>query len=347
MESTYEQIYNQVNPSVVYIEVVEQSSSSGLGGNPFGFGQQTPAMASGSGFVWDMQGHIVTNDHVVAGTSSINVTFSDGLTVPAKIVGQDPNADLAVIQVRVDSSELHPVTVGDSNQIQVGQIVLAIGNPYGLVGSMSEGIISGLSRTIPAETSSLNSNSSATYNIPDIIQTDAAINPGNSGGVLLNLNGQVIGVTAAIESNSNSNAGIGFVIPSNIVTKVVPSLISTGTYAHPWLGVTGITLTPAMASAMNLPSNQRGALIIDIASGGPASAAGLQPSNNTAVINGVQEPVGGDVITAVNDQSIQSFEDLGSYLFLNTKPGDTVTLTVIRNGKEVSAKVTLGTLPNS
>ncbi len=346
MQSTFEQIYKQVNPSVVYIEVVENASANS-NGNPFGLGQSAPAMASGSGFVWDTQGHIVTNNHVVAGTSSINVTFEDGTTVPAKIVGQDPNADLAVIQVNVDPSLLHPVTVGDSTQVQVGQIAVAIGNPFGLTGSMSQGIISGLSRSLPVQSSSPNASStSGTYNIPDIIQTDAAINPGNSGGVLLNLQGEVIGVTAAIESNTNSNAGIGFVIPSRIVQKVVPSLISNGSYPHPWLGISGVSMDPDLAAAMNLPATQRGALVIDITAGGPAASGGVQPSNGTATINGLQEPVGGDIITSIDGHTINSFEDLGAYLFLNTKPGDTITLSVLRNGKEQSVQVTLGTLPN-
>ena len=299
LQTTFEQIYNQVNPSVVYVEVVEAATTTGSGSSG-------PSMASGSGFVWDMQGHIVTNNHVVAGATSISVTFWDGTTVTAKVVGQDPNADLAVIKVTVPSSELHPVTVGDSTQVKVGQIVLAIGNPFGLenAGSMSQGIISGLGRSLPVESSSSSSATTPTYNIPDIIQTDAAINPGNSGGVLVDIQGQVIGVTAAIESSTNSNAGIGFVIPSAIVKKVVPSLISTGSYAHPWLGVTGETLTPDLATAMNLPATQRGGLIIDVTAGGPAAAAGLQASNNNATINGVQEPVGGDVITAVNGQPV-------------------------------------------
>jgi len=341
LQTTFEQIYNQVNPSVVYVEVVEAATTTGSGNSG-------PSMASGSGFVWDMQGHIVTNNHVVGGATSISVTFWDGTTVTAKVVGQDPNADLAVIKVTVPSSELHPVTVGDSTQVKVGQIVLAIGNPFGLenAGSMSQGIISGLGRSLPVQSSSPTSATTLIYNIPDIIQTDAAINPGNSGGVLVDIQGQVIGVTAAIESSTNSNAGIGFVIPSAIVKKVVPSLISTGSYAHPWLGVTGETLTPDLATAMNLPATQRGGLIIDVTAGGPAAAAGLQASNNNATINGVQEPVGGDVITAVNGQPVQAFEDLGAYLFLNTKPGDVVTLTVLRDGKEKSVKVTLGTLPN-
>jgi 2-alkenal reductase len=338
LQSSYEQIYNLVNPSVVYIEVDSGSAfpdSTGSGSR----------RGSGSGFVWDTQGHIVTNNHVITGATTVNVTFVDGTTATAKVIGQDPNADLAVLQVAVSSSVLHPVTMGDSTKVRVGQIAIAIGNPFGLAGSMSEGIISALARSLPVESSNQNGSNpmNGVYNIPNIIQTDAAINPGNSGGVLVNLQGEVIGLTAAIASQSQSNSGIGFVIPSEIVIKVVPDLISTGKYAHPWLGVTGLSMTPDVASKINLPATQRGALIIAVSPGGPAAAAGLQPSsfdNSTGSITTI-----GDIITATNGQPVRVFDDLGSYLFMHTKPGDVVTLTVLRDGKEQTVKITLGTLP--
>lgn len=347
LQSTMEAVYEKVNPSVVYIEVTEASTSTG-GYNRFGYATPTPTYASGSGFVWDTSGDIVTNNHVVSGSTSINVTFSDGNTYPATVVGQDPNADLAVVKVSATATNLVPISVGDSTQVKVGEIAIAIGNPYGLQGSMSQGIISGLSRTLPvSEEGNSYSSTTPTYNIPEIIQTDAAINPGNSGGVLVDLNGQLIGVTTAIESDSGSNSGIGFVIPSAIVSKVVPSIISTGTYAHPYLGITGVTLFSALAKAINLPSNTQGVLVVDVTSGGPSDKAGLLPSTDTTTIDGTQYAIGGDVITAINGQTIGTFDDLSSYLFFNTKPGDKVTLTVLRNGSQKTIDVTLGTLPSS
>jgi serine protease Do len=354
LQNAFEQVYQQVSPSVVNIQVIEGGSasannSSRTPGFPFSFGtpaQQAPSMALGSGFVWDTSGNIVTNNHVVSGASKITVKFADGMTVNAKVVGTDPNADLAVINVSVPASELHPVSVADSTQVKVGQIVIAIGNPFGLQGTMTQGIISGLSRSLPVD----NSNSSlqqqtATYSIPDIIQTDASINPGNSGGVLVNAEGQLIGVTSAIESNSNSSSGVGFVIPSQIVNRVVPSIIKTGTFKHPYLGISGTSLTPDLASAMKLDPNTKGTLVVDITPNGPAANAGIKGSNNQASVDGLQTPVGGDVITAINGQQLSNFEDLASYLFNNTNVGETVTLTVIRNGAQQNVKVTLGQLP--
>ena len=351
-ETSLEQIYSQVNPSVVNIQVVEQSApSAGQGGrfgngSPFGLPQQSgPAQALGSGFVWDKQGDIVTNNHVVAGASSITVTFADGTVADAKVVGADPNADLAVVKVSVPAAELQPVQVADSTQVKVGQLAIAIGNPYGLQGSMSEGIVSGLARSIPADNSGNSATGGATYAIPDIIQTDAAINPGNSGGVLVDDQGQVIGVTAAMESSSNASSGVGFVIPSAIVEKVVPSLISTGKFDHPYLGLSGTTLTPDLAQAMNLPAGQKGVLVESVVAGGPSANAGLQPSNQQATVLGQPVTIGGDIITAVNGQPVNAFEDLTAYLLTQTQAGQTVTLTVLRGGQQQSVKVTLGVIP--
>jgi serine protease Do len=347
LQNTFEDIYQKVNPSVVNIQVVEQSNGFSFGGG-FGFNNPlnaVPQQALGSGFVWDTAGHIVTNNHVVAGATSITVTFWDGSVATAKLVGADPNSDLAVIQVNVPASKLNPVSLADSTKVKVGQLAIAIGNPYGLQGTMTQGIISGLSRSLPVGLDNQTAQQGPTYSIPDVIQTDAAINPGNSGGVLLDDQGNLIGVTAAIASQSGSNAGVGFVIPSAIVAKVVPSLINTGTYQHPWLGISGTTLTPDLAQAMNLSQNQQGALIADVTSNGPAAKAGLRGSNQVATINGQQANVGGDIITAINGQPVKSFEDLGAYLFDNAQPGQTVTLTILRNGHEQQVKVKLGVLP--
>jgi serine protease Do len=353
MQNDFEQVYNTVNPSVVNIQVVINNSSNTaqlFQGSPFGFSnpqQQAPQQALGSGFVWDSQGHIVTNNHVVEGADKITVVFPDGSTAQAKLVGTDPNADLAVIQVNVPTSQLFPVQLADSNQVKVGQIAIAIGNPFGLSGTMTTGIISGLSRSLPVGLDSLNGQSGPVYSIPDIIQTDAAINPGNSGGVLVNTQAQVIGVTAAIQSSTNSNAGIGFVIPASIVQRVVPALISQGHYDHPWLGISGTSLDYDLAQAMKLDTNQKGILVIDVTPNSPADKAGITGSTTQVTINGQQAVVGGDIITAIDGTPIQKFEDLSSYLINNTQVGQTVTLTIIHQGKEQAVKVTLGTLPTN
>lgn len=348
-ESTMESIYSTVSPDVVNIMVLVPASGNSTQNFP-GFNNnnnnQTPqySQALGSGFFWDTNGNIVTNNHVVDGATKIDVTTSDGTTVPATIVGQDPYSDLAVIKVSLPASEIHPVTMGDSTQVKVGEIAIAIGNPYGFEGSMSVGNISGLGRELPS--SQVDQNSGATYSIPDVIQTDASINPGNSGGVLVNIEGQVMGVTSAIESNSGSSSGVGFAIPAEIVSKVVPSLISSGSYSHPYLGISGTDMNPDIAQAMNLPSNTRGALIEQVSPGGPAANANLQGSNTTVTINGVQGTVGGDIITAIDGQTMNNMSDIIAYLAIHAQVGQTVTLTILRDGKTQTVNVTLGSRPS-
>jgi serine protease Do len=349
-ESTLESIYTTVNPSVVNITVLSTTSGNGFGNFP-GFNNnnqsQQTSEALGSGFIWDTKGDIVTNNHVVDGASKIGVTFSDGTTVSATIVGQDPYSDLAVIKVSgVSSDLLKPVTMADSTQVKVGELAAAIGNPYGFSGSMTVGTVSGLGRNIPNDNANQSTTATASYTIPEVIQTDAAINPGNSGGVLVNDQGQVIGVTYSLESSSGSNSGIGFAIPSEIVTKVVPSLISSGTFQHPYLGISGTDMTPDIAQAMNLASNTRGALVEDVTSGGPADKAGLKASTTVVTINGVQGTVGGDIITAIDGHAIQSMSDLIAYLSINTQVGQTASLTIIRNGQTQTVNVTLGSRPS-
>ncbi len=350
-EGTLENIYTQVGPSVVNIHVTisQSSNSQDLGQIPGFPNQQNPGSNSpssealGSGFVWDTAGHIITNNHVVDGADKIEVTFSDDTIVPATLVGADKNSDLAVIKVEVAADKLRPVQMADSNQVKVGQLAIAIGNPYGLQGTMTAGIISALGRSLPVGEGQT---AGPTYTIPDIIQTDAPINPGNSGGVLLNDQGQVIGVTAAIESQSGQNSGIGFVIPSDIVQKVVPSLIKTGSYAHSWIGISGTTLTPDLAKAMNLSSTQRGALVETVTAGGPAEKAGLKASAEQVSINGQNVNVGGDVITAVDNQPVNGMDDLIAYLTDNTEVGQKITLTVLRNGSQTKVDVTLEARPD-
>ena len=322
--------------------MVDKASAGSSNG---GRGSTSPSMALGSGFIWDSQGHIVTNNHVVNGATSISVTFYEGTTVDATLVGADPNSDLAVIKVNAPANLLVPVQVGDSTQVKVGELVIAIGNPYGLANTMTHGIISALSRTLPVGLDSQTAQTGPTYNIPDIIQTDAPINPGNSGGVLVDLNGQLVGVTAAIESSSQSNSGIGFVIPAEIVNKVVVPIVKIGKFDHPWLGITVTSVTPEIAKAMSLNQNQKGALIVEVTAGGPASKANLLGGSQQITINGGNVTVGGDVITAVNDHQITSNDDLISYIFVHTNSGDTVTMTILRQGKEMKVPVTIGVFP--
>jgi serine protease Do len=357
-QGVLEDIYVRVNPSVVNIHVVEttpvlqnpRSRNPNNPGTPGGSGQPYQE-GLGSGFIWDLQGHIVTNNHVVSGASTIEVIFSNGTILPAKLVGADANSDLAVIKVEASASLLKPITVADSRLVKVGQLAIAIGNPFGLSGTMTNGIVSAIGRSLPASDTSSGSSTagiehrSATYSIPDVIQTDAPINPGNSGGVLVNDQGQLIGVTAAIESSSQSNSGIGFAIPSAIVQKVVPALIKVGQYAHPYLGMSGMELTPDLAQAMNLKSDQRGALVETVVANGPAAKAGLLGSTREVTINGQTIQVGGDVIVSIDNQPISGMDDLIAYLESSTSVGQKVTLNVLRDGKEVSLPVTLGARP--
>ncbi len=338
-------VYRNVSPSVVYIQV-EQSGTGGgrtprsqTPGIP-GFPNQPPSgvqVASGSGFVLDKEGHIVTNNHVVDGADKVEVTFIDGTTVHAKVVGTDPSSDLAVIQVDVKSSLLQPVELGDSSALVVGAQVYALGNPFGLDWTLTSGIVSAVGRTIQSGTSN--------YSIPEVVQTDAAINPGNSGGPLLDSHGRVIGVNAQIVSQSNSSSGVGFAIPVSIVKRVVPALIKDGRYNYAWLGISGTSLTLDLNEAMNLPADQRGTLVIDVTQGGPADKAGVQVGQSQATVNGNQITTGGDVIIATDGQPVTGMDDVIDYLFNNKRPGDKMTLTMLRDGQQKDIQVTLGERP--
>ncbi len=332
IERTVESIYGRTNPSVVNVQVLLPATLSNPGG-----------AALGSGFVWDTQGNLVTNNHVVDGATRITVTFYDGTTVEASLVGADSDSDLAVIKVNTNAVQLQPVTLADSTQLKVGQLAIAIGNPFGLQGTMTVGFISGLGRLLPANENAVG----PTYTIPDIIQTDAAINPGNSGGVLLDDTGKVIGVTSSIATTSGTSAGVGFAIPSAIVQQVVPALIKTGHYDHPYLGISVVSLNPDLAGAMNLPPNQRGALVQTVTAGSPADKTGLKASQTPVTINGQQVSVGGDVIIAYNDLLVKSSDDLVTFLARSGSVGQTVTLTVLRGGKQIQVQVTLGIRPSS
>jgi S1-C subfamily serine protease len=352
-QGTLENIYTAVSPSVVNIRVVQKadaasSGTSQLPGFPF-FNlpqgqqpQQQYQSALGSGFVWDSSGDIVTNNHVISGAEKIEVAFSDGTIVPAKLVGADPDSDLAVIKVDVTADKLHPVQMGDSNAVKVGQLAIAIGNPFGLEGTMTTGIISAVGRSLPADETSTQS-----YTIPDVIQTDAPINPGNSGGVLMNAQGQVLGVTSAIESPVRANAGIGFAIPSAIVNNVVPVLIKDGKFVHSWVGISGVTLVPDLATAMKLDTSQRGALVEEILPNSPAEKAGLKGSSQQVTIEGQTANVGGDVITAIDNQPVVEMNDIIAYLARSTTVDQKVTLTLIRDGKQQTLDVTLVARPTA
>jgi len=352
-QGTLENIYSTVSPSVVNIRVVQKadptsSGTSQLPGFPFfnlPQGQQPQQQfqsALGSGFIWDQNGDIVTNNHVISGAEKIEVTFSDGTIVPATLVGADPDSDLAVVKVNVSTDKLHPVQLGDSTTVKVGQLAIAIGNPFGLEGSMTTGIISAVGRSLPADETSAQS-----YTIPDVIQTDAPINPGNSGGVLMNAQGQVLGVTSAIESPVRANAGVGFAIPSAIVNNVVPALIKDGKYVHTWLGISGTTLVPELATAMKLDAGQRGALVEEILPNGPAEKVGLLGSSQKVTIEGQTATVGGDVITAIDSQPVVEMNDVIAYLARSTKVDQKVTLTIIRNGKQQTLDVILAARPSA
>ena len=347
-ENTLTGIYEKVSPSVVNIRVIggELPFLSDPGQLPplpdLPEGQQPPNQSLGSGFVWDTQGNIITNNHVISAADEIEVTFSNETVATAEVVGTDPDSDLAVIKVDVPADGLQPIQLADSGSTRVGQLAIAIGNPFGLEGTMTVGIVSALGRSLPA---SDGFSGGPVYNIPNVIQTDAPINPGNSGGVLLNSAGELIGVTTAIESPVRANAGIGFVIPTSIVERVVPELIENGSFAHPFLGITGISLFPDLAEAMHLDKEQRGAMVSEVVPGGPADEAGIQGSDTEATVEGINMGIGGDVIVAIDGEPIQDMDDLIAYLSSNTMVDQEVTLLVLRDGGETEAYVKLEARP--
>ena len=349
LQSAYEGIYDEVLPSVVSIEVTETvtQTTPSIPDFPFNFDipeneeeQEYQQSGEGSGFVWDAEGHIITNYHVVEDADTIRVRFADGTSVLGEVIGADSASDLAVVKVDVPVSQLTPIKVADSTQVKVGQIVVAIGNPFRLNSSMTTGIVSGLGRSL-----ALDSSSTVTYTIPDVIQTDAAINPGNSGGVLVDIDGALIGVTTAIQSPVEANSGVGYVVPSIIVQKIVPYLISDGSYSQPYIGISGTDLTPELAEAMDLDESQRGALVFDVNTDTPAEEAGLQGSDRTATIDGQETRVGGDIITSADGIAITDFEDLTAFLARYTNVGQTIELTYIRDGEEQQTSLTLAARP--
>lgn len=350
VQGTLGHIYTQVNPSVVNIRTVHRQTVMfpllpEVPGYPFPQGpQEFVRQSSGSGFVWDTLGHIVTNNHVIEGAERLTVTFHDDTIVSGKVVGTDPESDLAVVKVDVAAELLRPADLGDSTQVRVGELAITIGNPFGLQSTMTVGIISALGRVLPVDS---DDPQEAEYTIPDVLQTDAPINPGSSGGVLVNGNGLVIGVTSAIISPLGVSIGIGFAIPAVIVHKVVPALIKTKTYQHPWLGISGLSLTSDLAQAMGLRPTQRGALVVDVLPGSPAEQAGLRGSDRETLVEGEPARLGGDVVTTIDTRSVKTFDDLLAYLARATEVGQTVAMTLLRQDKEETVRVTLSARPRS
>jgi S1-C subfamily serine protease len=296
----------------------------------------------GSGFVYDNNGHIITNYHVVTDSRNIDVTLMDGNIYPAKLMGSDPFTDIAVLYVQeLPKYTLLPLPLGNSSAVEVGEQIGAIGNPFGLSGSMTAGIVSGLGRLLPSSP-----NQPYQYFIPSIIQIDAPLNPGNSGGPLLNMDGEVIGINSAIFSSTGEFSSIGFAVPSNTMSKVVPSLITRGSFSHPWIGLSGVNINPEIANAMGL-KEPRGFLVIDTVSGSPAEKAGLHGGNNVTNIYGRQIVIGGDVIEQIDKAKVRKIDDIVIYIESMKSAGDSVTLYVFRDGQNQRIDLTLAARPSS
>jgi S1-C subfamily serine protease len=314
-------VYARVGPAVVCITAPQR------------FGE-----CIGSGFILDQEGHVVTNNHVAEAADQLLVTLADEHTVPAEVVGTDPGSDLAVLQIDVPAEDLTVADLGESATLRVGQRAIAIGNPFGLERTITTGVISSLGRTLSRDNSD--------FQLAELIQTDAAINPGNSGGPLLDSQGQVIGVNTAIASSSGTNSGVGFAIPVDIVKRVVPELIAQGSYQHPWLGISGATLSPELIEAAALPVTS-GVLISTVEPGSPAEKAGLRGGDRQVQVSGVPMLIGGDLVITIDKVEVKRFDDLVNYLASYTTVGDVVTLTVIRDDREISVDVTLEERPGN
>ena len=347
-EAVLVRLYETLLPSVVQIKV-SQRIISGQTDPPLpnlpdvplpDFPQDFFQQGEGSGFVWDEEGHIVTNNHVIQGADRVTVVFADRTELEAKVIGTDPDSDLAVLELSVPKKDAPPVVLADSDALKVGQMAVAIGNPFGQEFTMTTGIVSALGRTIRSD--------SSPFSIPEVIQADAPINPGNSGGPLLDRHGRVIGVNTRIISNSGVSSGVGFAIPINTAKRVIPALIEDGRYEYSWLGITGSSLRPEVAEQMDLPRDTGGALLILVSGGSPADRAGLRGGNSTFNHEGVEYSVGGDVIVAIDGSAIRDMDDLIAFLVGNTRPGDKVILEIIRDGQDrEELEVTLGKRPAS
>ncbi|HIH99327.1 MAG TPA: trypsin-like serine protease [Nitrosopumilus sp.] len=318
------EIFEKAEPGVVRVNIQRNQTENESGGGV------------GSGFVFDNQGHIITNAHVIKDATKTVVTFLDGRSYNAEIVGIDEYTDIGVIKVNADLKLLHPLSLGDSSNLQVGEPITAIGNPFGLSGSMTSGIISQMGRLLP---------SNSGYSIPDVIQTDAAINPGNSGGPLLNMRGEIVGINTAIQSSTGEFTGVGFAIPSQTVVKIVPTLIRDGEYKHPWIGISGTDIDLEMAHVIGL-ENTLGFLIITVVEKSPASDAGLIGSNKTIKVEGREYSIGGDVIVSVDGIDVRKIDDILIHLQREKAVGDEMVLEVLRDSRTTNVTIILQERPN-
>lgn len=334
-------LYDFVVPSVVNIQVTGGAGSAQL---PFGLpdGESPLQRSQGTGFIYDNSGHIITNNHVVEDAEAVLVIFYNGFWSEAEVVATDPQADLAVLKVTPPEGFVwRPLPLAAADQLRVGHTVIAIGNPFGLESTMTTGVVSAVGRGLPVGDAGSNR-----YTLPDVIQTDAAINPGNSGGPLINLRGEVVGVNFAIESPVRGNSGVGFTIPVSIVRRVIPALIEQGRFEYAFLGLSGSTISPELAKNLDLPNTLLGVYVATVIAGGPSEAAGLLGASETiAADEGGEIQIGGDIIVAIDGEQVRSFEDLVGYLVTEAAPGQSVTLSVLRDDVEIQVSVELGRRP--
>ena len=310
--------------SLTLVELFEKSESGVVRIDVDKINSSLETGSLGSGFVFDDLGHIITNAHVVESASSVTITFLDGSQYNAQIIGSDKFTDIAVIKVEEKPRYLHPLQMGDSSTLKVGEQVAAIGNPFGLSGSMTSGIVSQIGRLLPSQDTG--------FSIPNVIQTDAAINPGNSGGPLLNMAGKVMGINTAIQSGTGQSAGIGFAVPSNTILKVVPVLIEKGKYSHPWIGISGKDIDPELAKVRDLDQS-KGFLIVTVVPGSPAEIAGLKGVSEIKIIGDKEYPADGDIIISVDGKEVRKISDILIHLQEEKSVGDEMILGILRDGE--------------
>jgi len=337
LETVGEITSTQTNVQFSLIEIFEKTEESVVQVNVRTADGISKPGNMGSGFVYSEDGYIITNNHVVDDAGVVTITFLDGESYTAKIIGTDPDLDLAVLIVEMGSTYLQPIPIGDSSQLKVGEQITAIGNPFGLSGSMTSGIISQMGRLLPQDSG---------YSIPDVIQTDAAINPGNSGGPLLNMKGEVVGINTAIQSATGEFTGVGFAVPSNTVKKVVPVLIKDGIFHHPWMGISGSDVDPELAKVRGLNSS-KGFLIATVIEGSPADDAGLLGITDTKEIDGREYPLDGDIIVKIDDKVVRKISDILIHLQREKSVGDEMIMTINRDGSIIEATLVLGERPQN